>query len=202
MKIEKLKAKGNRMSFTIEGTTTAMANALRRTMMMEIPVMAVDEIDFFENSSGLFDEFIGHRIGLIPLTTNLKTYKLPEDCDGGKCNKCSAIAELEVEGPATVYSKDLKFETGKVKVVEDKVPIMILAEGQKLRLEAKSLLGIGRKHAKHQACICTYKLKKETKNKKTFEFEVESYGSLAPKEILKEALAILEDKVKDLGKQL
>ncbi len=202
MKIEKIKAKDNRMSFVLEDGSTAMANALRRIMMMEVPIMAVEEVDFFENTSGMFDEFIAHRIGLIPLTTDLKAYKLPEDCDIKNCNKCSAVATLEVEGPGNIYSKELKFETTKVKVVEDKIPIMKLLEGQKLRLEARAMLGIGKKHSKYQACIATYKLKKEAKDKRSFEFDVETYGSLEPKEVLEKALDIMEEKVKELEKQL
>lgn len=200
MKISKLKSKGNKLSFVLEDGTVAMANALRRTMMSEVPVMAIDEVDFFENTSGLFDEFIAHRLALIPLTTDLKMYKLPEDCCGGNCAKCSTVISLDVKGPATVYSKDLRSEDKKIRPVEGEIPIIKLREDQNLKFEARARLGKGKTHAKYQACFCIYKqLKKKGKN--DFEFDVESYGSLKPKEILSESIKILEEKVKDIEKQ-
>lgn len=200
MKIKDIKVKENIMEFTLEKGNNAMANALRRVMMQEVPIMAVDEVDFFDNTSSIFDEFIAHRIGLVPLVTDLKAYKLPEDCDQKDCNKCSTVLNLEVKGPGTVYSKELKAEDKKSKPVEGEIPITELREGEVLKLEARARLGKGKQHARHQACTCTYKAK--GKEETDYEFEVESYGSLKPKEILDTAVEILEQKVKDLEKQL
>lgn len=198
MKIAKLKSKGNKLSFVLEKGTPAMANALRRTMTVEVPIMAIDEVDIFENTSGFFDEFIAHRLGMIPLTTDLKTYKLPEDCCGGNCAKCSTILSLNIKGPVTVYSKDLKSEDRKVHPAEGEILITKLSENQNLKFEARARLGKGKTHAKHQACFCTYK---QLKNG-DYEFSLESYGSLKPKEVLSEGIKTLEGKVKEIEKKL
>jgi DNA-directed RNA polymerase subunit D len=155
-KIQNIKKKDDTMVFTLSKTMPAFANALRRAMM-EAPVMAIDEVDFYENSSSLFDEFIAHRLGLIPLTTP-KTYKLPQECCGGKCSKCSVILTLDESGPGIIYSKSLKSKDPEVKPVYNDIPIMKLASKQKLRLEAKAVLGHAGEHAKFQPGFITYKM--------------------------------------------
>ena len=51
-----------------------IANALRRIMMTEVPSMAIEDVVFIENSSPMYDEVLAHRLGLVPLKTDLKTY--------------------------------------------------------------------------------------------------------------------------------
>ena len=64
------------VKFSIEGINVEMANELRRVILSEIPTMAITEVIFMENESPLYDEMIAHRLGLIPLTTDLKNYNL------------------------------------------------------------------------------------------------------------------------------
>ena len=188
------------MKFTLKESSFAMANALRRTMMIEVPSMAIDEIDFYENTSSMFDEYLAHRIGLVPLT-NSDSYKLAEDCCEGNCGKCSTLFTLDVQGPATIYSKDMKGKDDEVKPVYDNVPILRLAEGQVVRLEAKAIAGRGKVHAKFQPCIASYNTVKSKED--VFEFEVESFGNYKkPEQILETALQIMQDKVEELEKQI
>lgn len=158
MKLKIGKEQDGVLNFVLEGSSTAFANALRRAIVGEVPVMAIESVDIYENTSSIFDEYIAHRLGLIPLTTDLKTYKSPAECCGGNCAKCSVMLSLDEKGPGTVYSKSLKSKDQKVKPVENKIPIMKLTKTQKLRLEAKAVLGVGKDHARHQAGMCTYRL--------------------------------------------
>jgi DNA-directed RNA polymerase subunit D len=126
--------------------------------------MAIDEIVMVENSSILQDEIIAHRLGLIPLKTDLDSYNLPEECPCKSefgCNLCRVTFALDVEakeGSRTIYSGDLKSESESVVPVSDKIPIVKLAKEQKIRLEAYARLGKGRNHAKWQpVSMCTYK---------------------------------------------
>ena len=194
MKIEKIKEKDNTITFTLKAPG-AYANAIRRAAMSEVPTMAIDEVDIYENTSVLFDEFIAHRLGLIPITTDLKAY----DINSKSENKKSTILTLEIEGPGVFYSKELNSKDPKTKPYYDTIPIIELTEKQNIRLEAKAILGTGKQHAKFQSCLCYYK---EKETDKEYEFTLESFGNHKPKELLKETLKTLSEKSKELEKQL
>ncbi len=163
MEVKIVEEKDNTLRFLLKGTSHAYANALRRTMMAEVPVMAIEDVIIIENSSVLYDEVIAHRLGLIPLKTDLDAYVLPEECDCKSelgCSKCRASFTLEAEATdesVMIYSSDLKPEGG-VAPVSDTIPIVKLGPSQKLRLELYARLGRGLEHAKWQpVSACAYK---------------------------------------------
>lgn len=148
----------------IEGADTPFMNALRRIMLAEVPSMAIDEVVFIENSSMLHDEILAHRLGLIPLKTDLDTYNLPDECPCKSefgCNLCRVGLTLEAEATektTTVYSGDLHSDNPDIVPVSDKIPLVKLAPDQKIKLEAYARLGKGKDHAKWQpVSSCTYK---------------------------------------------
>lgn len=197
MKLKVGKEEKGVLKFRLEGGTTAFANALRRTIIGEVPVMAIEEVDIYENTSSIFDEYIAHRLGLIPLTTNLRTYKRPEECCGGSCAKCSVILTLKDKGPGTVYSKSLKSKDPKVKPTETKFPIMKLTKGQKLRLEAKAVLGVGKNHARHQPGLCTYRLMPVVEFARGYEATIECVRACPVKILKKDGKKIKVTNVED-----
>ena len=67
----------DKASFLLKGTTPAYMNLLRRTIMNRVPTMAIEEVELKKNSSVLYDEIIAHRLGLVVLSTDLKSYDLP-----------------------------------------------------------------------------------------------------------------------------
>lgn len=148
----------------VEGVNSAFMNSLRRIMVAEVPSMAIDEAVVVENSSMLHDEILAHRLGLIPLRTDLDSYNLPEECSCRSelgCNLCRASLTLDVEAKnntRTVYSSDLIAENPNVKPVSEKIPIVKLAPNQRLKIEAYARLGKGQKHAKWQpVSMCVYR---------------------------------------------
>jgi DNA-directed RNA polymerase subunit D len=164
VEIKVLKKDEDNLRLLIRGVSVPYVNALRRIVLSEVPCMAIDEIVMVENSSILQDEIIAHRLGLIPLKTDLDSYNLPEECPCKSefgCNLCRVTFALDAEakeGSMTIYSGDLKSESESVVPVSDKIPIVKLAKEQKIRLEAYARLGKGRNHAKWQpVSMCTYK---------------------------------------------
>jgi DNA-directed RNA polymerase subunit D len=125
-------------------------------MLTEVPAMAIDEVVFLENSSILNDEVLAHRMGFIPLKTDLDSYSLPEECKCESefgCNLCRSNLTLEAEATdktITVYSADLKPENPDIAPVSDKIPIAKLAPEQRIKFEAYARLGKGKNHAKWQ----------------------------------------------------
>ncbi len=164
MKIQILEKNDVSLRLLIEGTNTAFMNALRRIIVSEVPAMAVDDVVIIENSSMLQDEFLAHRIGLIPLKTDLESYNLPENCTCKSefgCNLCRVSLVLDVvaeDHTLTVYSGDFKSENPAIIPASDKIPIVKLVPEQKIRLEAYARLGKGKNHARWQpVSLCTYK---------------------------------------------
>ena len=111
------------IKFTLTNTDASIANALRRVMMAEVPTMAIDKVEFLQNTTVLHDDFIAHRLGLVPLiSTNagfdtenpddsIKDFQYNRDCTcQGYCPNCTAVFELNVtctEEERRVTTKDL-----------------------------------------------------------------------------------------------
>ncbi len=164
MKIEVLEKDETSIRLVIREADVALVNALRRIVLAEVPSMAIDEVVMIDNSSILQDEIIAHRLGLTPLKTNLDSYNLPEECECHSefgCNLCRVTLTLDAEaneGMRPVFSGELVSENPDIVPVSDKIPIIKLAKGQKLKLEAYARLGKGKNHAKWQpVSMCAYK---------------------------------------------
>lgn len=165
MKISVLKSGGDNLEFLLEESTPALANALRRIMISEIPTLAVEWVDFHENSSALYDEVVAHRLAMIPLVFSPDKFNFSEDCKcGGEgCSLCQVVFAAEKTGPCNVYSGDMKSSNRDVKPKDGKFPITELLKGQKIRFEAVARLGTGKKHAKFQAANTSYQYYPEVK---------------------------------------
>ncbi len=200
IRVEILEKTKDTIKFSVEGIRPSFANALRRIMISEVPTMAIEWVDFKKNDSAMYDEILAHRLGLIPLTYNKKTYKLPEECREAsvKDSQCYARLILKKKGPCVVYSGDLKSEDESVKPIFDKIPIVELLDDQELELVAYARLGYGREHIKWQGAVVGYSIDENGK----IVFEVESCSGLSPEEIVITATEIFEKKVKEFKKQI
>ena len=158
MQLKLLKKEDDKIVFLIKETEAYIVNLLRRTIMEEVPTMAIDEVTFVKNQSALYDEIIANRLGLIPLTTDLKGYNSLEECkcSGKGCARCQLKLVLEAKGPCTVLAENLKSKDPKVKPVYPDMPITKLLKGQNLELEAVARLGSGKTHAKHSPGLAYY----------------------------------------------
>jgi DNA-directed RNA polymerase subunit D len=149
----------NKIVFEFSDVDIGYANTLRRLFMNEVPVMAIEDVEFRKNDSGLYDELVAHRLGLIPFKTDLKTYNLQSECKckGEGCGRCQLKMTLKAKGPGTVYASDIKTKDPKVKPVYPKMPIAKLLEEQSMEFEATAILGLGKNHSKWSPCLSYYK---------------------------------------------
>jgi len=158
------------MTFVLSKTDASVANALRRVMIAEVPTMAIDLVEITENTSVLNDEFIAHRLGLIPLvSTRVDDFKYTRDCGcTGRCEDCSVTFDLDVKCDAeqTLYvtSQDLQCQDASRDVVpvdlmdesghgsssNAGILIVKLRKNQHLKLKAIAKKGVGKEHAKWQ----------------------------------------------------
>ncbi|WP_255149440.1 DNA-directed RNA polymerase subunit D [Halorarius halobius] len=129
--------------FLVRGVTPAFANGVRRAMLADVPTLSIDEVRVVENSSVMFDEQIGLRLGLVPLTTPPGEFEVGDE----------VTLALDVEGPDTAYSGDLRSSDDLVQPADENVPIIDLKEGQRLEIEADAVLDTGKAHAKHQGGV-------------------------------------------------
>lgn len=150
MEIKSIKKDKEKQVFILKGINAVTINTIRRLVTNQVPTLAIEEVNFLKNSSALYDEMIAHRLGLIPLKTDLKSYTLPEDCKckGEGCALCQLNINLSVKGPAIVYASELKTKDPKVKPIHPKMPIVKLLKDQELELEAVAVLGYGKQHIK------------------------------------------------------
>jgi DNA-directed RNA polymerase subunit D len=159
MKATKIAGKGNELVLELSDITFGQANTLRRLMMNEVPVMAIEDVEFKKNSSILYDEMLALRLGLVPLHTDIESYNLPAECTckGAGCAKCQVQLTLVAKGPAVVYAKELKSKDPKIKPVYPETPLMKLLEGQEIELVATAQLGLGKEHAKWSPALVYYR---------------------------------------------
>jgi len=149
----------NTASFILEGTTPFFANLLRRTITEKVPTLAIEDVEFKSNDSVLYDEMIAHRLGMLPISTDLKTYNLQKDCKckGEGCAQCTVQLTIKEKGPKTVYASDLKSKDPKTKPIFPKTPIVKLLKDQKLEILATAILGQGKEHIKWSPALAWYK---------------------------------------------
>jgi len=165
MEIKILKDEEKKLVFEVSGINEVQANTLRRLMVAEIPVMAIEEVEISKNDSALYDEILAHRLGLIPLTTDIKSYTFKDRCvcKGKGCARCQVKLTLEAKGPKTVYSSELKSKDPNIQPVYDKLPVVILTEDQEIKLIATAELGKGKDHMKFSPGVILYKHKPKIK---------------------------------------
>ena len=216
IKLKNYDKKNQKISFTTDMPIN-LANAVRRSVL-EIPIMAIDDIEIIKNDSALYDEILAHRIGLIPIkssSTNETKFKLVE------------------KGPKIVVSGDFKPNTD----AEDKLPIILLDKDQEIEIIGNAKLGKGIEHLKYSPGLVYYKHNldndildyihideegecnydedemrnkklseeeikkiKSTKNISELDFFIESWGQIEVKDIFLKAIDALNDNLDELEK--
>ena len=176
------------MSVKLKDIPLQYANALRRICLNGVPVFAIDTVDIIENSSALADEALAHRLALIPIKTDLSRFVEPSKCDCKSetgCSNCRVMLILDsgdTDVTRTILSNELTSEDKDVSPISDKIPIMQLAPGQRIKLEAYARLGRGTEHAKWNSSNIS--ILTETNKENEHVLTVESTGALIPEQII------------------
>jgi len=165
MKVEKIELSDAKARLIISDANYHQVNALRRALIVNVPKLAIDKVEIhlgtisdedgrtYESTTPLFDEIIAHRLGLIPIPTDLGmfTYQGECSCEGEGCSECEVMYSLNKRGPCTVYSRDLDpLGDEKLRPKDPDIPIVKLTEDEGILIYAHAVLGTGKEHAKWQ----------------------------------------------------
>ena len=183
-----------KISVKIKGVSSHYANALRRICLNGIPVFAIDTVDVIENSSVLPDEGIAHTLGLIPLKTELR------GSDELNSRVMLVLDSEATENTKVVTSAELESKDQVVKPTSNQIPIIHLAPGQRVKLEAYARLGRGTEHSKWNSANVSIL----TNTDKTDEYvlTVETAGSLEPKQIIMAGIDELSKRLEEFKETL
>ena len=165
-----------KISVKLKGVSLHYANALRRICLNGIPVFAIDTVDIIENSSVLPDEGIAHTLGLIPLKTEL------DGADEFNSRVMLVLDSEATENTKVVTSAELESKDQVVKPISNQIPIIHLAPGQRIKLEAYARLGRGTEHSKWNSANVS--ILTNTDKDDEYILTIETAGSLEPKQIV------------------
>ena len=174
--IQVINTDSKKISIKLKGVSLEYANALRRICLNGVPVFAIDTVDIIENTSIIADEDLAHRLGMIPLKTELSRFNEPDS------RVMFTLDSGDIKSARTITSADLLTKDEVVKPISDKIPIAYLAPGQRIRFEAYAKLGRGTEHAKWNSANIS--VLTNTKNDGERVLTVETTGALEPKEII------------------
>lgn len=160
-----IQAEPQRVDFRLSNVDLALANSLRRSILSEIPTVAVDIVEVEKNTSVLPDELLAHRIGLVPLNSlqcdSDMEYAFDCACEEG-CPRCQIKLVLHTrcgdDETMRVYARDLMVTSERVNEAigtpvtsdpDQQGPLIVkLRKNQEVKLVCIAKKGIAKEHAK------------------------------------------------------
>ena len=185
-----------KVSVKLKGIPLQYANALRRICLNGVPIYAIDTVDMIMNSSVMADEGIAHRLGLIPLKTELSAVEQGNESD----KVMFTLDSGEATETRTVLSGELKSLDDVIKPISDDIPLVTLAPGQTLKLEAYARLGRGTEHAKWNSANVSILTESDNDDERIL--TVETTGSLEPQYIILSSVEELSKRLDEFKKIL
>lgn len=157
--IELVRIEEDYLEFFLLNADLSFANSLRRVIIAEVPTMAIDMVNIRANTSPLFDEFISHRLGLIPLNSStISKYEYSRKCN---CNEFCELCSVQFSLKEKCSEESMEITTDHIKSnnpdssvfpikYENEDPILIckLRKNQELDIHMIAKKGIGKEHSK------------------------------------------------------
>lgn len=164
--------KGNKLEITIKNIDTAYVNAFRRIILSEIPNAAFyfdtydtthNDITVIKNTGILHNEFIAHRISLVPLHFDPEDFETIDKYkfvlhvkNTGRSVINVTTRDFEIYFDDAPVSKERKeyilpkndFTKDYILLAKLKPNLHDLENGQELHVECKPSIGIGKDHAR------------------------------------------------------
>ncbi len=173
VKIEILEETEESFKLLLSETDRSLANALRRSLITDIPKMAIDEVRFqlgtkeeegevWETTGPIPDEMVAQRLAMIPIPTIHDKFYFQDECPNCKdlveadrgCLECQMIYTCVVFGTEDgrwVTADDLKYlgeESLEIPAEYKTIPITKLLKGQMIEFYATAIMGRGKEHTK------------------------------------------------------
>ena len=193
------KQDSNKSYFTFKDETPYLANAIRRIILDEVPTFAIEDVEFVRNDSAIYEEALAHRLGLVPIKTDLIAYNLKDECSCGGigCALCEVKMTISQDEEGYVRSSSIKSDDPQIVPADDQIIITKLLPGKTFQANLKAVLGKGKEHAKWSPAHTYLK-----ENNGGLDLVIEPYGQLDSKEIYNKAVDILISKIALLDKLL
>lgn len=178
-----INSSNNEITFNINNKNVDIHNKLRRIMISQIPIVAIDNVIIEINNTKHSDDDIVHRLKLIPLISP----RIIKDEE----SKNTTILQLHVkskEDHTIIKSKQITSTSNSIKPYYDDIPIIHLHKNEEIKLICHTKIGIGSQHAKWSPTT-TVRFYKEI-DSLNYTFVVESTGSLKAIEIVELAIQL------------
>ncbi len=175
VKIEIIEERDDHVTVLLKETDRAFANALRRTLMCDVPKMAISKVRFelgtiedsatgevYESIGAIPDEVIAHRLAMIPIPTFHDEFCFLQDDPGNEglpreewgtpasqiIYHCSARGTPEGNLVTAGDLNVLGEEKLQIPEIYRTIPITKLFTGQYIEFYAYAVLGVGSEHSK------------------------------------------------------
>lgn len=106
-KIEIQELRDDFIKFELSETDASVANAIRRVMISEVPTLAIDLVSIEVNTSVMTDEFLAHRLGMIPLYFDGGLENFRQRFVYSQVRHADCIFATECRAPCRLYTPNL-----------------------------------------------------------------------------------------------
>jgi DNA-directed RNA polymerase I and III subunit RPAC1 len=104
LRVDSVEQTFDTLTFDLVNTAPALANALRRILLSEVPTMAIEKVGILNNTSVTPDEVLAHRLGLIPLKADSRRFARVSTDDGSLTDINTLMFRLKVRCAASAGS--------------------------------------------------------------------------------------------------